>query len=79
MFRRKQKDEGAANRLRDEAEPNTLSWVAEDGVEAESDKGDELEDDFDDEIDEDKEDPESRPGGRPSLRPNSSVRPRSSG
>ena len=37
MFRRYKKDEGAPNRLRDEAEPNKLSWVVEDGVEDEPD------------------------------------------
>jgi hypothetical protein len=54
MFRRYKKDEGAANKLRDEAEPNKLNWVVEDGVEAESDEVDE----FEDELDEDEDDPE---------------------
>jgi hypothetical protein len=54
MFWRKPKGEGAANRLSDEAEPNMLSWDADGGLEAELDKGDEV----DDEVDEDKDDPE---------------------
>ena len=58
MFWRKPKGEGAANRLSDEAEPNMLSWDADGGLEAESDKGNELEDEFDDEVDEGKDDPE---------------------
>jgi hypothetical protein len=59
MFWRKQGDKNGANRLSDEAEPNALSWVAQDGVEDESDQDDELEDESDDEVDEDKEDPEA--------------------
>jgi hypothetical protein len=35
MFRRYKKDEGAPNRLRDEAEPNRLTWTSADGTDAE--------------------------------------------
>lgn len=58
MFWRKPKGEGAANRLSDEAEPNMLSWDADGGLEAELDKGDEVDDELVDEVDEDKDDPE---------------------
>jgi hypothetical protein len=34
MFRRYKKDEGAPNRLHDEAEPNKLSWTSADGEDA---------------------------------------------
>ena len=36
MFRRYKKDEGAPNRLIDEAEPNKLSWTSADGADAEA-------------------------------------------
>ena len=58
MFWRKPKGEGAANRLSDEAEPNMLSWDADGGLEAELDKGDEVDDELVDEVDEGKDDPE---------------------
>ena len=50
MFRRYKKDEGAPNRLRDEAEPNKLTWTSGDGTEAETFEPAESED-FEDEQD----------------------------
>ena len=47
MFRRYKKDEGAPNRLRDEVEPNTLTWTSADGTDAASAEPEDVEDEYD--------------------------------
>jgi hypothetical protein len=48
MFRRYKKDEGAPNRLRDEVEPNTLTWTSADGTDAASAEPEDVEDELED-------------------------------
>jgi hypothetical protein len=48
MFRRYKKDEGAPNRLRDEAEPNRLTWTSADGTDAGADHPEDFEDELGD-------------------------------
>jgi hypothetical protein len=48
MFRRYKKDEGAPNRLRDEAEPNRLTWTSADGTDAASAEPEDVEDELED-------------------------------
>jgi hypothetical protein len=48
MFRRYKKDEGAPNRLRDEAEPNRLTWTSADGTDAGTDEPEDFEDELED-------------------------------
>ena len=48
MFRRYKKDEGAPNRLRDEAEPNRLTWTSADGTDADSEEPEDFEDELED-------------------------------
>lgn len=50
MFRRYKKDEGAPNRLRDEAEPNRLTWTSADGTDAGTDEPEDFEDELEDEL-----------------------------
>jgi hypothetical protein len=49
MFRRYKKDEGAPNRLIDEAEPNKLTWTSGDGSNAEPGELPDFEDELEDE------------------------------
>jgi hypothetical protein len=44
MFRRYKKDEGAPNRLIDEAVPNALSWTSSDGPNASPGEPEDFED-----------------------------------
>ena len=60
MFRRYKKDEGAPNRLIDEAEPNKLSWTSADGADADAAEADE----FDDVADADDGDADDEPDER---------------
>ena len=60
MFRRFKKDEGAANRLHDEAEPNKLSWTSADGEEAALEESEEFEDELENELEDGDDEPDTR-------------------